>query len=179
MIKRLFFLSLFSLVKLKALLVTKKSHRTPNVMRVSVLLAIYWCLCVYICCVCACAPEPLLMMASSQLCGSFSSQRIYSCAINDCSHFAFLLLLANYCSWIPDALEVRAGHQHFPWGGFTYSIALVHRVSFYPSLSCSLGPDWAILIHALWTLLILYIVKWKQEKHSCFTWHRDWTVAHP
>lgn len=49
-------------------------------------------LCVHMLCVCACAPEPVLMMASSQLCESSSSQRIYSSAINDCSHFAFLLL---------------------------------------------------------------------------------------
>lgn len=123
-------------------------------------------LCVHMPCVCARAPESVLMMASSQLCESFSSQRI-----NDCSHFAFLLLQAYYCSLIPDALGVRAGCQHFPWRGFTTALLWCTGVSFYPSLCCSLGPDWGTLIHALWTLLILYIAKWKQEKHPRFTWH--------
>lgn len=60
--------------------------------------------------------------------------------------------------------------------GVIFPIKRVHphcsctEVSFYPSLSCSLGPDWGTLIHALWTFLILYIVKWKQEKHPCFPW---------
>lgn len=41
---------------------------------------------------------------------SFTYQRIYSSAINDCSRFASLSLQGYYCCLTPDVLEVRAGH---------------------------------------------------------------------
>lgn len=84
-------------------------------------------LCVHMLCVCVRAPEPMLMMASSQLCESFSSQRIYSSAINGCSHFAFLLLQGYYCSLIPDALGVRAGRHLSHKEGSPTGIARAQR----------------------------------------------------
>lgn len=75
--------------------------------------------------------------------------------------FSFLAVQGYHCSLIPDAAGVTAGHQLSLEEDSPMGIALVHRGDFYPSLSCSLGPDWGTHIHALQTLLILYIVKWK------------------
>lgn len=102
----------------------RKSHELCHVHHMQ---SIDLSVCAYAACVCVRAPEPMLMMASSQLCESFSSQRIYSSAINDCSHFAFLLLQGYYCSLIPDALGVRAGHHLSHKEGSPTGIARAQR----------------------------------------------------
>lgn len=137
--------------------------------------AIYWSLCVYICsvCVCMCATAYVHDGFFTTVCTdeSFSYQRIYSRAINDCSHFAVFPLQGYYCCLTPDALEVTAGRYVSEEEGSPACVAPVCRGEIYLSLSCYLGTDQGILTRALWTLLILYNLKWKWEKCSCTTWY--------
>lgn len=137
--------------------------------------AIYWSLCVYICSVrvCMCTTAYVHGGFFTTVCAdeSFSYQRIYSSAINNCSYFASLPLQGYYCCLTPDVLEVRAGHYTSEEEGSPTRVAPVSRGEICLSLRCCLGPDRGILTRALWTSLILYNLKWKWEKCSCFSWH--------
>lgn len=132
--------------------------------------ATYWSLCVY---VCVCATAHVHDGFFTTVCTDeiFSSQRIYSRPINDCNTFASLPP-QGYCYGLaPNVLEGRAGHYASEEEGSAARIALVHRGEINLLLSFWLGPDQGTLSHALWLWLVLYNLKWKQEKCWCFTYH--------
>lgn len=148
----------------------KKSHELCHVHHMQ---SIDLSVCTYAVCVCMCATAHVHDGFFATVCTdeSFSYQRIYSSAINDCSHFASLPPQGYYCCSTPDVLEVTAGHYTSEEEDLPTHVAPVYKGEIYLSLSCCLGPDQGTLTHASWTLWILYNLKWKWEKCSCFTWH--------
>lgn len=141
-------------IHLRFLTAFKKSHELCHMRHMQ---SIDLSVCTYALCVCVCVLQPMFTTVCTD--ESFSYQRIYSRAINDCSHFAVFPLQGYYCCLNPDALEVTAGRYVSEEEGSPTCIAPVRRGEIYLSLSCCLGTDQGTLTRALWTLLILYNLK--------------------